>query len=390
MSAEERAMVGIKKALAPILAVGLVAGLSLRLALGQVVHHPRPESPLAERVDWAFQEAGRAGLGKGFWVGFSIRRLMGEHSFIGSHFRGSADRKLSLEELIYGRKSAAEKKISEEEAIREAADKALASGDRGQPGRKMAKDIAILMQFASAAARQPEMVTISNISLSVPLQSLALLWLGPAEDTDSVSLLKKYYDKAATERMRQTLLQAVALHQNATLVVPLLEGVLKSRESVKIRADAASFLGEQNDGRAVEILIRTIRTDTSLEVRKNAVWGLTEMDLPAAVDALIDFARNCPEKDIRSEAVGGLAEKATQKAVKTLEQIVFNDKETEVQTQAVHALADLPAKEGLPYLIRIAKTHANREVRKAAIHSLGDMNDPAAIQALVDIVKGKS
>jgi HEAT repeat protein len=60
-----------------------------------------------------------------------------------------------------------------------------------------------------------------------------------------------------------------------------------------------------------------------------------------------------------------------------------------VQTHAVHALADLPSKEGLPYLIRVAKTHANREVRKAAIYSLGDMNDPAAIQALVDIVKGK-
>jgi len=382
-------MAGIKKALAPILAMGLVVAMTQRLAAVQVVHHPRPNSPLAERAGWAFQEAGKSGFAKGFWVGFSIRRLMGEHSYIGSHFRGSADRKLSLEELIYGRKTAAEKKISEEQAITEAADKALASADRGKPEPKVAKDIAILMQFDSGAARQPEMVTISNISLSVSLQSLPLLWLGPAEDTDSVSLLRKYYEKAATDRMKKILLQAVALHQNAALVVPILEGVLKGRESMKIRADAAAFLGEQNDTRALEILTRTIQKDASLEVRKNAVWGLTEMELPAAVDALIDFARNSPEKDVRTEAVEGLAEKATKKAVGALEQIVFSEKDTEVQTHAVHALADLPSKEGLPYLIRIAKTHTNREVRKAAIYSLGDMNDPAAIQALVDIVKGK-
>jgi len=383
-------MASLKRVFAVILGCGLVASAAASLAAAQVIHHPRPNSPLAERVDWAFQEAGKAGFAKGFWIGFSIRRLMGEHSYIGSHFRGSDDRKRPLEELIYGKRTAAEKKISEEEAIRQAADKALAPADRGKPWQKVAKDIAILMQFASAAARQPEMVIISNISLSVSFQSLPLLWLGPAEDTDSVSLLKRYYDKAASERIKKTLLQAVALHQNAALVVPLLEGVLKGRESVKIRADAAAFLGEQNDNRALEVLIRTIRTDASLEVRKNAVWGLTEMELPAAVDALIDFARNSPEKDIRTEAVEGLAEKATQQAVRALEQIVFSDKEIEVQTHAVHALADLPSKEGLPYLIRVAKTHANREVRKAAIYSLGDMNDPAAIQALVDIVKGKS
>jgi hypothetical protein len=382
-------MAGIKKVLTMILACGLVTAAAASLAAAQVIHHPRPNSPLAERANWAFQEAGKVQFGKGFWVGFSIRRLMGEHSYIGSYFRGSDDRKLSLEELIYGRKTAAEKKISEEQAIREAAEKALTSADRGKPEQKVAKDIAILMKFASAAARQPEMVTISNLSLSVSFQSLPLLWLGPAENADSFSLIKKYYEKAATDKTKKDLLQAVALHQNVALVVPFLERILKGRESVKIRADAAAFLGEQNDSRALEILIRTIRTDASLEVRKNAVWGLTEMELPAAVDALIDFARNSPEKDIRTEAVEGLAEKATKQAVRTLEQIVFNDKETEVQTQAVHALADLPSKEGLPYLIRVAKTHANREVRKAAIYSLGDMNDPAAIQALIDIVKGK-
>jgi hypothetical protein len=78
-------MAGIKKVLSIILGWGLVAGAAAHLAAAQVIHHPRPNSPLAERVDWAFQEAEKAGFAKGFWIGFSIRRLMGEHSYTASH-----------------------------------------------------------------------------------------------------------------------------------------------------------------------------------------------------------------------------------------------------------------------------------------------------------------
>jgi len=379
----------IRKVLCLLLAFSPSFGSAARIVAAQVIYHPQPNSPLAGRFDWALQQARKDGLGKGFWVGFSIQRLMGEHSFIGSYFCGPSGRNIALEELIYGRKTASEKKISGEQAVKDAAHQALLSAERGKPERTVLKDIAILMKFASTGTRDPGSVTISNLSLSASLQGLPLIWLGVAEDKDSIPLLKDYYDKSTAEKARAGLLQAVALHRNAALVVPFLERILKGRDADSIRADAASFLGEQNDGRALEVLRTTIRTDTSLEVRKNAVWGLTEMELPAALEALIDFARNYPEKKIRVEAVQGLAEKATKKAVSTLELIAFHDADAEVQIQAVDALAELPSKEGLPYLIRVAKTHGNIQVRKAAISFLGDMDDPAAIQALVDIVKGK-
>ncbi len=382
-------MDGARKVLGIMLACGLVAGAAAHLAAGQVIHHPRPYSPLAERVDWAFQEARKAGFRNGFWIGFSIRRLMGERSFIGSYFDGSSGRNLSLEEIIYGKKTAVEKKISGEQTVREAAEHALSSADRGQPERTVVKDIAFLMKFGSVTANLPERVCFSNLSLPVSLQGLTLLWLGPAVDEDSLTLLTQYYGKSAKDQIKKNLLHAVSLHRNPTVVVPFLERVLKSRESVEIRAEAAALLGEQNDGRALDILTRTVKTDPSLEVKKNAIWGLIELDLPASVEVLADFARTYPEKEIRTEAVEGLAEKATKQAVGTLAQVAFNDKDTEVQKHAVEALADLPLKQGLPNLIRVAKTHANKEVRKAAIYALGDMKDPVAIQALVDIVKGK-
>jgi len=383
-------MLGLKKILLLLLAFGLAQGGIALPAAGQVIRHPQPTSPLAERFDWALQQAEKDGLAKGFWVGFSIQRLMGEHSLIGSFSSEWVGRSPSLEDLICGKKTASEKKISEEQAVREAATQALSTNGRGKPERTVIKDIAILLKYASAASREPSLVVVSNLSLPVSLQALPLLWLGAAEDADSLALLKDLFEKSKADKVRSRLLSAVALHRNPSLVVPFLEHILKSREAEGIRADAASFLGEQNDRRALDVLVGTIKADASLEVRKNAVGGLAEMELPAAADALVDFARNSPDKRIREEAVQGLSEKATTKAVSALEQIAFRDKDTEVQIQAVQALAELPSKEGLPYLMRVAKTHAIIQVRKAAIERLGEMDDPAAIQALFDIIKGKS
>ena len=54
------------------------------LQASQIVRHPAPSGPLSARLDWALAEAAKAaGAGKGFWIGYGIRREMGEHSQMG-------------------------------------------------------------------------------------------------------------------------------------------------------------------------------------------------------------------------------------------------------------------------------------------------------------------
>ena len=386
----EKLTAGIIAAVLAAVAIAAAAGAAQARQAGNVIRHPRPTDPLAGRLEWALGEAKGDAFKGGFWAGFSIRRLMGEHSYIGSIHGSGRGTGFTLEELIYGKRTPTEKFISGDRALREAAERALEEAEgRPRTEAKVTKEIAVLVRFPAAGGREPAHVDISNMTLSGNLRGLPLFWLGPAADTESVALLKGYYEKAGSEKAKESLLWAVSVHQNPDLVIPFLDKILNSREPEEIRKDAAIFLGEQDDPRALDLLKKALASDPSSEVRENAVWGLNEMTLPAAEDLLIETALKAKDGDVREHAVQALAEKASRKAVAALEKIAFDDRETEIQKQAVYAFSDLPGKEGLPYLIKIAKTHHNPEVRKAAIYALGDSKDPEAVKALIDIVKGK-
>lgn len=387
----------------------LIAALGLSLVLAgaasagsQIVRHPAPSGPLAGRLDWAFQEAAKTGAGKGFWVGFGIRRLMGEHSQMGMNVSFTSGVP-ALDELIYGRRPAAERGISGAEGLGTPKGKAAEiSGARARE-RQVLREIAILMKFAApgaagssrpsgatgaTGARRPQSVAACSLVYGVSLEDLPLYWLGPAGDDDSIRLLEGFYGPDASEPLRASLVEAVALHRKPDLVVPFLERLINNgREPEKLRADAAEYLGDQGDPRALDVLRRIARTEASPEVRKGAVSGLTEMDLPAAADVLIDLALHERNAEVREDAIQGLAEKATKATVAALEQLVAGDKDVEIQKKAVSALADLPERSGLPYLIRIAKTHPLRDVRVEAIQAMGDFHDPAASKALIEIIK---
>ena len=81
--------------------IGIVAVLIVAIAVfsgsifSQVARHPNPKDNLIARWDWAKKEAGQQNLEHGFWIGYSIKRLMREDQYIystdkytmsGSHF----------------------------------------------------------------------------------------------------------------------------------------------------------------------------------------------------------------------------------------------------------------------------------------------------------------
>jgi hypothetical protein len=329
---------------------------------------------LGERFEWARREA--AGAKKTFTIGFSIRRLMGEHSMFGTNIEGSFGGGRTLEEWIYGRRPATEQKT-------------IGVSETPARERKVWKEIAILLKFASPAASEPSTVGAVNLSMAVRFGEFPLYWLGPAEEGESLARLIAHFDKSPAGELREGLLHVIALHRKPDQVIPVLERVINGNDPESTRADAAEYLGEQEDIRALTILKRLLGAETSLEVRKGAVSGLVELDVPQAADTLIDFALHGRDKEIRNEAIQGLAEKATKKTIGTLEHLAYSDKDTEIQREAVQALADLPEKDGLPYLIRVAKTHADPAVRIEAIEALGEFHDPAAVQALVEIIRKK-
>jgi hypothetical protein len=362
----------------------------------QALIHPRPSGPIGERAAWARGEAKANRWETGFWLGFGIRRLMGEHSSMGWYPGGGPETHLTLDDIINGRKTALEKKVAGDQAARGTTAsmpgiaRSFAARRRGdEPERPVMKEIGILLHLNAGEEKFPADIRVSNLDLPFDLEDLPFIWVGMATDAESLAYLIPLYAQAAAEADKRSLLWAIGLHRDAPHVVPFVERILAGKESEEIRGEAAACLGEQNDPKALDLLLKTIKADPSSDVRERAVDGLVEMEIPAATDALTTLALGGADRPIRREAVRGLADKANAATVNVLEKIAAGDKDREVQQEAIHALADLPARSGLPYLVSLVKTHPDATVRKEAVEAVGDVGGAEAVRLLTEWAKGK-
>ncbi len=379
----------MRRAALALLVLGLAAaGLSGRDRLPrEVVKCPRPEDALAARRDWALAEAARAGYKDGFWVGWSVRRLMDENSHIGSFSTGRPP-EVTLEELLTGKKNLAAP--ADREIVRRTAREILDGLEKpAKEERKVWKDIALLARYGAGARPALENIRMSDVKLEVDLDDRPLIWLGGASDGESIDSLKKTFGGAPAGKLKEHLVAAVGIHGSPGLVLPFLEEVLKGGEADGVRKDAAFWISQQDDPSVLPILLRTAKTDRSLEVAKSAVFGISQVERPESVDELIALAKAADSDRVRKEAVFWLGQKASKKAGEALVGFAYNDKDLKVREQAVFALSELPNHQGVEPLIKIARTHPDPRIRKKAVFWLGECDDPRALETLIGIVKGK-
>jgi hypothetical protein len=379
-----------RKTIHLILGMLLLAGvLTGSRPPAEVICCLQPAEALGKRLDWAIGEAETRGYKGGIWVAYSIRRMMGENSFIGSFSCPGRDQEGTLEEMIAGKKRAIPQ-LSDRERLQSAARAALNDLERtSKTEKKIWKNIAILLKYGQGQARLLQKVDMSNLSLRFDLEGLSLFWLGEATDEQSLSLIQALYAKASVEEAKKALIEAAGIHGTARLVIPILEKVLNSGQAVQLRKSAAFWLSQQMDETVLPLLLQTAKTDRDEDIRKEAVFGISQLNLDPAVDALIDLARHASETRIRCEAIFWLGQEASKKAAAALHDFASKEGNSEIQEQAVFALSQLPGEEGVASLIKIARTHPNPDVRKKAIFWLGESQDPRALETLIEIIKGK-
>ena len=336
----------------------------------EVVYHPDPSAALAQKWQWAADQAQDDDFRRGYWVGYSIERLMGEYSFMGSWSSGR--QRITLHEVLYGEKPEFDYRNRRR-------------GDR-KTERKVLKEVALLFEFGRGG-QEPREVDVTNVSGHIDFDGRPLIWLGAAGDDESLDFVQRQFDRSGSEELKEDLVMAMGIHDATGRVVPLLSDILTGNEPDEVRESAAFWLGQQDDDAALDVLRRTARNDRSHDVREQAVFGLSQMDGYDATEALIDLARNGP-RDIRKDAIFWLGQKASDRAVEALGDMVQDDEDTEVQKQAVFAISQLDADQGVPLLIEIATTHPKARVRKDAIFWLGQSEDPRALEALIDLARG--
>ncbi len=354
----------------------------------EVVRPPRAVSSLAARMDWANKEASRRGFHDGYWIGYSIRRLMGERSTIGS-YDSEAQFKPTLRQIIEGQESGVPAR-ADEGAVQDKARLVLNDLEKqSRAEKKVWKEIAILFRNGKRAGAAVDRVRLNNLDMHVDLEGLPLIWLGKAADEESLDWLKTMYREVQAEKAKEPVLAAIGIHQSHSLVIPILASVLESGETDSLRKNAAFWLGQQNDRKAYDILMRTADKDSSRQVREAAIFAVSQLEIEESVDGLIGLARTATHEDVRHQAIFWLGQKASAKATATLETLAYQSGEMKVQEQAVFALSQLPGNEGVDALIKVVKTHPSAGIRKKAIFWLGETGDPRALEVLVEIVKGK-
>lgn len=354
----------------------------------QVVDLAKEPGPLPAKLDRALAEASKVSGGQAFWVGYSIDRLQGEHSSIGSTW-GDKVRRPSIAEILAGKGLPAASEPSGGD-LRSAAAAALDELEhRGQPEKQVLKELGVFLRYKPGRPAALESAGMSNLDLSFDFEAAPLYWLGKAPEEQSLGLIRDLYGRDRDPKVREHLIAAAGCHGTPRLVLPFLEGVLQGADPDDLRKDAAFWIGQQHDAASLRILSQAARTDRSEEVREGAVFAISQLELEAAVDELIALARGAEKRDVRKQAVFWLGQLASKKAGGVLEDIASRDADLEIQEQAIFALSELPDNAGLEPLIRLAKTHRDARIRKKAVFWLGESSDPRALEAIVAIIKGK-
>ncbi|MBI4427982.1 MAG: HEAT repeat domain-containing protein [Ignavibacteriales bacterium] len=378
-------MSGRKRIIYRRISLLVFSGCLAQNTLGQpVISYKGPRAELSQRWPWGLKEASQQGFSRGFWLMYSIQRLMDENSFIttGMFFSASADNRFNLYDLVLDGK---------EDTIQfqgQSRNKGLSMINRGRRTPfKVMKDVAILVEYSEAQALTIESINMCNMELNHNFKKKPVLWLGPAEDEESVIFLEGLFAQLNDSDLKENAVNAVGAHQQSRRAFTFLKGILTGDEAPKVRSQAAFWMGNQPRPEALNVLVEVAQSGAPKEVKEQTVFAISQIESEEALDQLITLARKGRDSEMRRKATFWLGQRVSRKAMNALEDMVAEDEDTEVQRQALFALSNIPGGGGVERLISVAKNHPKARIRKQAIMSLGQIDDPRAREALIEIAR---
>ena len=384
-----------RSAIAICLAAGTLLAGTWSEATGQVIDHPNASAPFEQRFDWAVENAAVAGGGKA-WIGFEIvRRMSKGGSFVSSDgwsFHGTSrnHRWMTLYELIEGRPPAKAASSSDEDKVRMAARYVLE--DLGWPVPEEEMDYRRVGVLLGIDTTKPlsdrwDIVWLGNVEMEFNRRGRPLLWLGAAEASESVPVLRSLLRPELSEDGRERLVNAIGIHSESEIVVPVLIAVLRNDPRFEVREEAVEALADHRSAEALDALIWSARNDAHEEVREEGVSALARFNDDRATDALIDRATNDLHREVRDEAVEALGRRRSDKALDALTKIALEDSRRDIQEEAVEAIGRYPEHQRLPVLASIVRDHPSAGVREEVVEQLRMSSSAEAAMILAGVAK---
>lgn len=353
-------------------ATGTIPRDTTRMAPDTVLRAPDPSQPLAQRWDWARNQARQLNR-RLYWIGYTIKRPVWlEHAVYVDRGTEVVGENITISGRMYGNFQGF-----------------MFRGVRLGPltGAGDSDDIALLFGFTDQSGK-PVLthVHVASAYLPVDFRGRSLLWLGSATDAQSLPIVQDLFAAASNPDLREDVVSALGIHGSSDVVVPLLARLLTGREADGVREQAAEWLGFHPSPAAVVALSTAARTDVSGDVRRRASEALGDNTLPAALDSSIAIARTAGDADARRAAVEGLGQKSDDRAHTALVSIAQTDRDEDVERAAVEALGELSSGRGLPALREIARNHRSSDVRRSAVETLAEHLPPAEAIALLESI----
>ena len=349
-----------------------VVGDTLRAKPDTVVLHPDPSQPLAQRFDWARNQAKQMSR-RTFWIGYRVPRPSWlEHSVYvdrGAEVKGDG---ITISGRMFGDFQGF-----------------MFRGARLGPltGSGDSDDIAIVLGFTDQGGRATlNHVHVASFYLPIDFHGRTLFWLGTATDAQSLPMVDGLFTATTQAELREDIVSAIGVHGSSDAVIPILLRILSSQDPANVRSQAAEWLGVHPSAAAVVALSRAARTDLSGDVRREAAEALAESTMPAATDSTIAIAKTATDPDARREAVEGLGQKDSDRALAALVAIAQTDRDEDVQRAAVETLGEMPGGRGLNAVRDIARSHPRPDVRREAIETLGENLAPAEALELLKTI----
>ena len=345
---------------------------------------------LPELFKKAFEQ-GKGSSSNNFWIGYGIIRNDKRSVTIGSFYDDEKYQGPSLRDLILNTKKA---QVYESNAQKRKINRTSGRifsincdiSINGKQNRDIETAILFLYGKDSRSIVDIRERGICNLSGHFNLEGYPLLWLGIQDNKSSLDFLSDTFKEASKLLTKSALTAAIGIHTGEKETTDFLVNIVTGKEDAELRADAAFWLGLQNNREALNVLVKTVESDHSVKVRKNAVWGIGYMELPEALNDLIGIAKHNNVTELRKDAIYALGNKAVKKAEEALKNFIDNDPDIEIKKCAVYALAN-GSGENIPYLIKIAETNPSLEIRKCAIYSLSNSDDERALNALIKMAE---
>lgn len=341
-----------------------------------VIKYPESGESLAVQWNRALKRAEGVEFKKGFWIVYTFKRFMSDNESIGEFSDDVVGP--TLMEILTGTTPGRDSS----KTIKEEAKRLLAEAERQE--NKNWRDVAVLVQYDRS--KNISKVKVSTMRMMFSFNHLPVIWLGSAENPQSIELLKKIYEKATITKLKEELIAPIAFHQNPDLVVPFLSGVVTNEQDTELRKSAIFWLGQTHDSGALKFLLKVVGT-APVELRKSAVFSISQMRLPEANQALIDLARQKENREARLEAIFWIGQQGFDQAPKILEQIVSQESNEEARQKAVFSISQLKRQLGIPILIRIATNHKETATREEAVFWIGQIGGKAEGEMLEKIAR---